>query len=290
MNKLIGAALLLILSLHAGAQYHSLFWKISGNGLKEPSYLFGTMHAADPRIQQLGDSALPYFKLAHSYVMELDPAKAMDMGLMGKLMMGGDYSLQKMIPEKEYRFLDSIVKGNVGLGLAMFDNISPVVVMVMAEASTMGVEDTGGTDEILDMHFYNIAKEEKKKVFGIETVDEQLDALNALSYQEQADMLVQEVDDLQNNKNEGPDLLQFYLNQNLDSLAATDNTGKMPPKFYKALVADRNIRMAERIPDFIKKQSAFIAVGALHLPGPNGVIALLRKQGYSVEPMNNTGR
>jgi hypothetical protein len=57
----------------------------------------------------------------------------------------------------------------------------------------------------------------------------------------------------------------------------------MPAKFYKALVTDRNVKMADRIDAFIKKEPTFIAVGALHLPGADGVVALLRKKGYTVE-------
>ena len=62
-----------------------------------------------------------------------------------------------------------------------------------------------------------------------------------------------------------------------------DATADMPPKLYRALVTDRNKRMAERIGDMAQKQSTFAAVGALHLPGNEGVITLLREKGYTVE-------
>ena len=125
-------------------------------------------------------------------------------------------------------------------------------------------------------------KKKKKKIIGIETVDEQLSALNSLSYQEQADLLVKEIHSFEENKNEGTDLVRFYMEQNLDSLASNDADAQMPEKFYKALVIDRNVRMADRIAYFIKEQSTFIAVGALHLPKQEGVIELLRKKGFTV--------
>ncbi|MDB5281584.1 MAG: hypothetical protein JWO06_659, partial [Bacteroidota bacterium] len=118
---------------------------------------------------------------------------------------------------------------------------------------------------------------------GIETAEEQLDALSVLSYKEQADLLAEEVKSIAANKSDGKDVLNFYLQQNLDSLSANDIDSKMPDKFYKAIVTDRNARMAERITRIASEQPTFIAIGALHLPGEKGVIALLRKKGFIVE-------
>ncbi|MFN8299999.1 MAG: TraB/GumN family protein [Chitinophagales bacterium] len=285
MRKLL---LLLAAFLHLAvqAQYKSLLWKISGNGIETPSYLFGTMHTGDSRIHKLSDSVLPYFHNAKAYAMELDPDKAMDMGLIPKLMMGKKYSLKEMVPAPEYAFLDSIVKAQVGLPAMLFDNVAPVFVMTVLEAAGMGLAQEGGeSSEVLDLYLHRLAKEKRKKVIGIETADEQLSALNSLTYQEQADMLTKEIQSLQNDSSQGPDLVRFYLAQELDSVAQMDDAANMPPKFYKALVTDRNVRMANRIGGFVKNQPTFIAVGALHLPGNEGVISLLRKKGYEVEPV-----
>ncbi len=269
-------------------QYNSLFWKISGNGLKQPSYLYGTMHTADSRVFAFGDSVMPYFKNTKAYAMELDPKEAFDMKIMAKLMMGDGHSLKKMMPAKEYACLDSIVKQEIGFSVGLFDNVAPVFTMTILEANSMELSDSSikGNKEVLDLYFYKQAKKQKKKIIGIETVDEQLDALNSLSYQEQADLLTRELQEIQENKNL-PDVLSFYLNQNLDSLSINDPDAMMPEKFYKALVSDRNARMANRIATFAAEQSTFIAIGALHLPKPDGVIALLRQSGFTVEPIKN---
>jgi uncharacterized protein YbaP (TraB family) len=95
--------------------------------------------------------------------------------------------------------------------------------------------------------------------------------------------LVNEIHSFQENRTEGVDVVKFYLQQNLDSLAANDLDDQMPPKFYSALITDRNIRMANRIAEFVKERSTFIAIGALHLPKETGVIALLRRKGFTVE-------
>lgn len=276
---------LFLLGFVAGhAQYNSLLWKISGNGLKKPSFLYGTMHTSDSRVFAFSDSVMPYFATTKAYAMELDPKEAFNMSLISKLMMGKGYSLKKMIPEHEYHVLDSIVKKEIGFSVSLFDNVAPVFTMTIFETSGMGLGDSSeGKKEVLDMYFYKQAKKKKKKIIGIETVDEQLSALNALSYEEQADMMVKEIRSFEENKTEGTDVLKFYLAQNLDSLSANDADAQMPEKFYKALITDRNIRMANRISDFIQEQPTFIAVGALHLPQAVGVIELLRKKGFTVE-------
>lgn len=266
------------------AQYNSLLWKISGNGLKQPSYLFGTMHASDARIIAKGNSVLKYFSEAKTYAMELDPAEAFDMGVLAKLAMPEGKSLQKMIPEKKYQFLDSVLISNSGFPLYLFDNIAPVFVMTIFETVSMGLKDTSSSNtDVLDMYFYNKAKAQKKKVIGIETADEQLAALNTLSYEEQAQLLVKTVDELSSNEKEGSELLKFYLQENLDSVASLGADETLPEKFERAMIENRNHRMAERISFFIQNKSAFIALGALHLPGKEGVIELLRQKGFSVE-------
>ena len=288
MKKVFQALLLLLIAGSAQAQYKSLLWRISGNGLKDTSYLYGTMHTADNRIINMADRAKPYFDASKAYAMELDPDGEKNMmGLMGKMMMGKGYSLQKMIPNKEYGYLDSICTSQIGFPMSMFDNVSPVIIMTIFEGVTMGLDESSlsGKSPVLDLYLHDQAKKAKKKIIGIETVSEQLSALGSLSYQDQADMLTQEVDSFRVNKSGGQDVLKYYLAQDLDSLSANDDDSKKSEKFYKALVTDRNERMAGRMGEFIKKQPTFIAIGAMHLPGDAGVIALLRKKGFTVEPV-----
>ena len=291
MKKIFQALVLLLVTCNTQAQYKSLLWRITGNGLKDTSYLYGSMHTADSRIIDMSKKTKPYFDASKAYAMEIDPDMDKDMsgltGMMGKMMMGKGYSLQNMIPAKEYAFLDSICSGEIGLPMMMFDNVAPVVIMTIFEGVSMGL-DQGAADgkvPVLDLYLHEQAKNAGKKIIGIETVSEQLSAINSLSFKEQADMLVQEVDSFQVNKTGGTEVLKYYLNQDLDSLSASDDDSQKSDKFYKALVVDRNARMADRIAVFIKKQPTFIAIGALHLPGDIGVINRLRKKGFTVEPV-----
>lgn len=279
---------LLVSACWSQAQYQSLFWKISGNGLAQPSFLYGTMHVSDARVFNFSDSVMPAFSSCSAYAMELDMAEATGFESLGKMMMGKNLSIKKMIPAEQYHTLDSIFKiANKGLSVKLFDNFSPILLQTMIELQSMGVSDSfiEGNSEALDVYFNTLAKKQKKKVIGIEKMSEQLQALNTLSYKEQAKMLTESLKELEAGKEKEYDVMRYYVQQDLDSLLLMNNVEPMPKKFYEALITNRNARMAKRIANFIPQQSTFIAVGALHLPGEDGVIALLRKQGFSVEPM-----
>lgn len=282
MKKILSLILFIVSAFTTQAQYNSLLWKISGNGIKKPSYLFGTMHTADERIIAQGSKVLPYMAETKLYAMELDPKQGFDMGLLAKVMMGKGYSLKQLIPAAEYHILDSVVSNRLGYPLSLFDNVSPIFVMTIYQMDGMGLQQGKEGTPFLDMYLYEQADKSKMKAIGIETVDEQIGALNVLSYQEQADMLVKEIQVVSNGADEQA-MVQHYLGQQLDSLANLETDTTMPPKLYKALVTDRNVRMADRIDGMVRKQATFSAVGALHLPGPQGVIELLRKKGYVVE-------
>lgn len=276
----------LIVSFSVSAQYHSLCWRITGPGLKQPSYLYGTMHVSDKRVFHFGDKVTKAFDASRAYAMELDPDKALNPAVALSLVMKDGSRISRMLPDSDYRFADSVIKVATGFGLAPFDQVEPVLVTALLEMGSMGMTagDTANMSEEMDLYFYRKAREQHKKQIGIETVDEQIAALHSLTYQEQADQLKDAIEQMRHADGAGDkDLLKYYIQQDLDSLLAMSDESQMPDKFYKALVTDRNIRMADRIAEFIRKQPTFIAIGALHLPGDGGVIELLRRKGYTVE-------
>ncbi|MBS1592715.1 MAG: TraB/GumN family protein [Bacteroidetes bacterium] len=274
------------MSFSVSAQYHSLCWRITGSGLKQPSYLYGTMHVSDRRVFNFGDKVMKAFDASKAYAMELDPDKMFNPAVALSLIMKDGSRISQMLPDSDYRFADSVVRSTTGIGLAPLDRVEPVLITAMLEEGSMGVAstDTGNMSEEMDLYFYRKAKSQKKKQIGIETVDEQIAALHTLSYQEQADQLRDAIEQMRHPEGAtDKDLLKYYIDQDLDSLLSMSDDAKMPDKFYKALVTDRNIRMADRIAEFVRKQPTFIAIGALHLPGQGGVIELLRRKGYKVE-------
>jgi uncharacterized protein YbaP (TraB family) len=279
-------SLSLTVSFNVSSQYQSLCWQISGGGLKHPSYLYGTMHVSDKRVFNFGNKANKAFADAKAYAMELDPVKMMSPTTLTKMIMKEDNKISTLIPDSDYHFADSIIYLSMGVRLALFDKMEPIIVSAILDEYAMGVTatDSSNEDTEMDLYFYEKAQKDKKKVIGIETVDEQISALHTLSYSEQADLLIQSIEEAKKaTQNSDVDLMKYYIAQNLYSIMAMSGDSQMPPKLYKAMITDRNVRMADRMAVFIQKQPTFIAIGAMHLPGPGGVIDLLRKKGYTVE-------
>jgi uncharacterized protein YbaP (TraB family) len=273
-------------SFNGYSQYHSLCWRISGNGLKQPSYIYGTMHVSDKRVFNFGNKANKAFAESKAFAMEVDPEKAMSITTLAKMMMTDGTTISSLIPDSDYHFLDSLVTATTGMGMMVYNSLEPIIVSSILDEYSMGmnISDTTNMADFMDMYFYKNAQKAKKKIIGIETIDEQIAVLHSLNYKEQAELLIQSIQEVKSSAaNSDKDLLKYYVSQDLDSILLNSDEEQMPPKFFKALVTDRNIRMADRIAVFIQKAPTFIAIGALHLPGDGGVIALLRKKGFVVE-------
>ncbi|MDW8419175.1 MAG: TraB/GumN family protein [Chitinophagales bacterium] len=281
--RVLAFAIYIFVYCSAGAQNRSLLYMVTGNNLPDTSYIFGTMHTGDVRVIQKALRVLPYLSRCNMFAPEIDIHDKLDMNVILRLMMGKGYSIKSMLPEREYRFLDSLIYQQVGMPAAVFDNVAPVVLLSIVEAAVLVFGDSADLHEPLDLYLTNIARRENKKVIGLETIEEQLLVLNTLTYQEQADLLIREIAAIQQNNFRTHDLLQHYLNENLDEINRLENSDSLPEKFYDALVTQRNKRMTGKIISLIKKGSVFVAVGALHLPGKEGVLTMLEERGFNVQ-------
>jgi hypothetical protein len=139
----------------------------------------------------------------------------------------------------------------------------------------------------LDLYFLDYARKQNKICLGIEAFSDQIGAIDALSVEQQAQMLLEGLADTSSlmSMNQFEDLLNAYISQDIDSLYTLSNDTSMPPEFNEYFLVKRNKKMAKRIAKFSKKQATFNAIGAAHLPGEKGVIALLRKKGYTLTPV-----
>jgi uncharacterized protein YbaP (TraB family) len=135
-----------------------------------------------------------------------------------------------------------------------------------------------------EMEFMKIAKKRKMKIIGLESIEFQMQTINKISIEDQAKMLVQEFDT--NPTVQFDEMLNLYLNEDLDGLyKVVSEESDAIPEFNTNFLEVRNKNWIPVIEKNISANSFFIAVGAAHLPGENGVIQLLRSKGYSVEPV-----
>jgi uncharacterized protein len=264
-------------------KYNSLFWEISGNGLKESSFLYGTMHTQDERAFQFKEGVMDAFNHAEIYAMELNMDSVDQVALLSKLIMDSTYSLKTLLTEDEYTIVSDFFRDSLGQALFMFEKMQPLFTTQMVTLRDLEAQQA----DALDIYFFKEAKKQKKQTIGLEKTIEQIDAFSSISYELQAEGLVDAVKNYGNEDELDMDaMMKYYVEGNLDKLLemTTDprENAEMAKIFNDVFLVKRNYNMAERAEPFIKKESTFIAVGAAHLPGEEGIIELLRKKGYKV--------
>jgi uncharacterized protein YbaP (TraB family) len=257
-----------------------LLWEISGNGLEKPSYLYGTIHLSDKRVFNFSPQVLESFETCDAFAGEMLFDQADILKMMSSIFMN-DTTLTDLLNEEKYKIVKAHIDKKLGMMAVMADKIKPIFTSVMLTQQSNGTveQDEGG--QILDLYFQDLAKKKNMEVLGLETFEEQMASLNQIPLQQQAEMLYKDITS-KSKVNETEKMLDFYTTQNLDSLY-TYVMQELPINVEENILTSRNYRMLTRIEAQIKTKSLFIGVGAAHLPGNQGLIDLLRKEGYTVE-------
>jgi len=276
---------LLLLTLHAQGQ---LLWKISGNGLKKSSYLFGTHHLIDKdKIPQF-DSILAVCAQADAVVGEMDLKEP---GIQKKMMQGSVMKGRKMkdlVSPADFQMLDTEFKSVMGVGMSLLGSFKPMVLMSLHQL-TLYLKLSGLKKQpvAVDELFQKQARAGSKAVIGLETIDYQINVLfNSMTLERQAEVLLYEVRQKDQLMKDLSQLNEAYVTGNLEKMKELDvDDESMTPEERKTLVDNRNQNWLKQLPELLNKQSCFVAVGCLHLVGDNGLINQLRLQGYTVEPV-----
>lgn len=293
MKKILGTLLLVCIALNVNAQ---LLWKVSGNGLTQPSYIMGTHHLAPLTIKDsiagiqkaLDETQQVYGELKMSDIQ----APATMQAMQKMMMIQSDTTLVSLLTPEEYETANKFCKENLMMDLAVAPKLKPAFLLNNAVVVTY-MKHVGGFNpqEQLDTYFQTQAIQKGKKVEGLETPEFQFNLLyNAASLQRQAQQLMC----ILNNIDEGVELLKrvtiAYMKQDLEAMLKEndkrDGTQCDPlPGENEAMLDNRNRAWADKLPAIMKVTPTFVAVGALHLPGEEGLLNLLKKQGYKVEPV-----
>jgi len=276
-----------------------LLWKIEKDG-QEPSFLFGTIHLTSPEVTVVPANVQAALDRTQVLVIEttglLDPA-AMQMALLGKpeLTTFTDGStLDKLLDEKDLGTLKAGLDKR-GIHLGLVSRMKPWLIMGMVALPDCEMANKQSGAEILDITLARQAQAKGKPVLGLEELTEQFDAMNSLPIDFQLNGLITTIkmgDMIPDIMATMTDLyLQGEIAQIMPMLSAAapaglDEEAEDYAEFEERIIRIRNHVMAERAVPIINKGSAFIAVGALHIPGEEGVVALLRKSGYTVSRVN----
>ncbi len=260
--------------------YQGLLWKISGNDLDTVSYLYGTMHTTDERAFRFTDEVLPAFERCQAFAMELNMSDVNPGKLVNRLTMDSSHTLKGLLGE-DYDQVARFFKDSLGQNIALYKKLQPLFLTSLVSQRDLGADSAVP----LDLYFYDLAQEQEKKIIGLERVEEQVDAFRSIPYEEQADMLVKTIKEAGQEDTAMQQLLNAYMKGDLDALLSLTKKNKATEGHTRIFLTERNQRMVERLEEHLRGQSVFVAVGAAHLPGKKGMIGLLRKKGFTVEPM-----
>jgi len=291
MKKYLGTLLLFCVAISANAQ---LLWRISGNGLTEPSYIMGTHHLASLSIKDsiqglqtaLDHTRQVYGELKMSEMQDQTKAAA----LMQKYMTTEtDTTFKSLFTDEEYELINKCSKENLMFDIAMLPKVKPaflsnnlIVILYMKHVGGFNPQ------EQLDTYFQTQATEKGKKTEGLETMDFQMDLLyNQSSLKRQAETLLCFINNIDENIELTKKLTSAYMAQDLAAMEKISDGElcSMTPQEKTNMIDNRNQNWVKALPEIMETAPTFIAVGALHLPGENGVLNLLKKQGYTIDPV-----
>lgn len=293
MKKFLTLGLFGILCITATSQTtpdpKTLLWKISGNGLEKPSYLFGTIHMiCNDGGLSISDSLKSAIRNADQVYLELDMDNMFElMNVVTKMKMNGDTTLADLLSPEEYRKVKDFFNTHSSLiPFAMLETYKPLLTASTLMQSTMECDNSISMEQLI----MKDAKEKGKPVKGLETMAFQMSIFDSIPYEMQAKQLLQYVNNYgkENEGKEFEELTQAYLQQDLEKLEMlTTKESAGMEAFTEILLYKRNETWIKKLQDILPNGSFVVAVGAGHLPGDRGVINLLRKAGYKVEPVDN---
>jgi uncharacterized protein len=255
-----------------------LLWTITKED-KETSYLFGTIHVSDKEITTLPDIVYKALHDTDQFVMEAIPDSEQMMLFSRTMFFSDGQLLSKFVDDSIYDKTKEILS-SYQLGSAAVSVMKPwAAFLVMNYPPDQG--------EPLDMVLLSLARQNGADVAGLESLKEQVEIFSQLNMEEQVKLLTDTVCHYDIVREDFSIMKSLYLKRDLAGLynyAQRYSISNEPVynRLMKKLILDRNHIMAERMQAVLEKGNAFIAIGAMHLAGKDGVLALLEKQGYSV--------
>lgn len=273
-----------------GKPMKTLLWKVSGNGLEKPSYLFGTIHMLCKEDAFLGDKLVEAIGNADKVYMELDMDNLFEMlGVMTKMKMRNDTTLADLVTKEEYlQIKDYFTKNSSLLPFSVVETYKPMIASSMLmEASFSSCDEQVAMEQLI----MEEAKKKGKSLNGLETMAYQMSIFDSIPYKIQAQELLKSISTGSKESDgdkEFKEMMRAYKEQDLEKLGALitqDDAGMM--QYQDLLLNNRNHNWVEKLKTIMPEYSVVVAVGAGHLPGAKGVISLLRKAGYTVTPVEN---
>jgi len=279
-NTLLIILLIIFAPTNAQQLEKSLLWKISGKEIKQPSYLYATIHATcDVSLEDNVKRALQQTSQLYLELKLDDPALPSIM--IANSNMKDGKKITDFINKDDYVILNTFFKETIGFDLQQFQTTKPFFLLAILISKLLDCPVKSIEEQLM-----RISSEQRKETYGLETIKEQIDVMETIPYQYQIGELVKSAkDNMREDKMEFNELLKIYSSKDLNALleSTQKSSDQTIAKFDKTLLLDRNHNWIPRIEKIINLKPTFIGVGAAHLAGEDGIIQLLRKKGYIVE-------
>lgn len=293
MKTLFSLLLLVNLTLCANAQ---LLWKISGKGLEQPSYVFGTYHLSPLSIKDsingMSQAINETKQLYGEIIMSESKEPAFIQKAQQLMMLPKDTTLKSLFTPEDYELLGKVVKETMKIDIAMLSQLKPAFINTqLAILFYLQHSKAFNPQEQLDTYFQQQAIQQGKKVGGLESSESQLEVLfNSATLQRQADLLTCTAKNVEEVIEKAKQIVEYYQTQNLDEIFRLINEDKneicgSTPEELDVMIYNRNRAWVKKMPAIMSEAPTLFVVGVGHLPGKQGVLKLLEKQGYKVEAM-----
>lgn len=264
---------------------NSLLWEISGNGLKKPSYLFGTFHILCKQDVHFSETLKKALTASEEVYFEMDlddPSNTL--GGMFFMNMKDGKTLKDLYNDDEYTKVEQFFNDSLKMPLFALQKMKPLVLQTMLYPRLLSCKQSSG----VEMELLKLVAEQKKEIKGFETIQDQAAFFDDIPYETQAKELLKSLDSLDYWSAEFDNMVAVYKAQKLSDIEKMFTDSEFTAGENKAILLDnRNRNWVEQLSKIMPKTSVFVAVGAGHLPGEMGVIELLRKAGYTVRPLQN---
>jgi uncharacterized protein YbaP (TraB family) len=258
-----------------------LLYEIKSKDGQHTSYLFGTIHMMPKEQFNIDSTLTAAFNKSSVIAMEVD----LNMDLAQKIELAKETilpegkTLRNICTDAQYQLIYTYALDSMHMSKKKFKRYSRLKPFFFSSVMLQeSLEDT----KSYELEFGEMAKKGSKKTMGLESIQVQMQTINTVSLEDQVRMLIDGM-----NQTQGYDaMLSNYLSESIDALyidIITESEGF--PNFVENFLNKRNTQWIPVITDQIERENTFIAVGAGHLPGPKGVLELLRAQGYSLTPI-----
>lgn len=260
----------------------SLLWEISGKNLSKPSYLFGTFHLICASDFSISKPLSEKLNSTEQFFGEIDLSnpnlqKEMVMSLIMK-----DQTIESLMGKLDFEKANQSFKDITGMDLKMLNNLKPFMSLSLLTMNTISCPDKIQPETM----FMNMVNQRKIPVYGLETIADQMNAIDTQPLDSQINSLKKMIYNFDSVKIEMRNMIKVYQLKNVDSLYNYMKQNGADGKFEQELLIKRNQNWIPIIMKAINQKSSFFAVGAGHLGGETGIINLLRKQGYQIKAIN----